>query len=200
MSPDSLDQGGLPWFAIQVWAGRERQAAMHLGTRGFTVFYPCYQERRRWSDRVKVTSLALFGGYLFCQSEPHAVGKVMMAPTVIRVVGDGRVPIAVPSPHIEAIRRIVETRLPVEPWNGIQAGQPVRVESGPLRGLEGIVLMVRNRHRLVVSIPMLERSVAVEIDVASVVAIGGVGSMSGLPAGGLVPLSARRRLSHAASQ
>lgn len=152
------------WFAVQVWTGREHLTAAHLRMRGYEVFLPSYEERRRWSDRTKIIRRALFAGYLFSRTHPEAVGKIVTAPGVIRIVGEGGAPLPVPSHEIEAIQRIVETRLTVEPWTLLQAGQRVRVDHGPLAGIEGVVLMTKSHRRLVVSVSLLRRSVAVEIE------------------------------------
>jgi transcription antitermination factor NusG len=158
---DSFDERR--WFAVQVWAGREQFTAGHLRQRGHEVFLPCYREHRQWSDRVKMIDRALFTGYVFCHLDAVGIGKVVMAPGVVRVVGDGRHPLSIPTDEIGTIQRIVDTRLMAEPWDCLQPGQRVRIEVGPLKGAEGVIVKVRNRHRLVVSIPLLQRSVAVDV-------------------------------------
>jgi transcriptional antiterminator NusG len=152
------------WFAVQVRAGREQLAATHLGIRGYEVFLPCYRERRRWSDRVKTIDCALFAGYVFCRLQTGLAAKVVTTPGVIQILSDATGPIPIPSHEIEAIQRIVQTRLAVEPWTLVQVGQVVRLEQGPLSGVNGIVLTTTNRHRLVVSISLLQRAVAVEVE------------------------------------
>jgi transcription antitermination factor NusG len=152
------------WFAVQVWSGREQISARHLRQRGYEVFLPCYRERRRWSDRIKVVERALFAGYVFCRLSAGAVGRIISAPAVIRIVGDGHQPLPIPAFQIEAIQRIVHAQLTAEPWQLPRVGQEVRIEDGPLRGIEGVVLAAKDRHRLVVSIPLLQRAVAVEIE------------------------------------
>lgn len=152
------------WFAVHVWTGREGLAAKHLLLRGYEVFLPCYREHRQWSDRVKTVDRPLFAGYVFCRLQSDVVANIVTTPGVIRLVGDRQGPAPIPTNEIEDIQRIVETRLLVEPWPFLRAGQRVRIEVGPLRGTEGVVLNVKNRRRLVVSIPLLQRSVAVELD------------------------------------
>jgi transcription antitermination factor NusG len=152
------------WFAVQVRTGREHVAAHHMRSRGYHVFLPCYTERRRWSDRFKDVECALFAGYVLCLIDGEVVAKLITSPGVIRVVSDGQRPAAIPHEEIEAIRRLVETGMKVEPWQGLQAGQRVRIDRGPLRGIDGVVLSVKGRHRLIVSISVLKRSVAVELD------------------------------------
>jgi transcription antitermination factor NusG len=155
------------WFALQVSAGREHLAAAHLGSRGYEVFYPrCYEERH-WSDRVKRVERALFAGYLFCRLHGDVFGKVLTAPHVIRMVGDGERPLPVRAEEIDALQRVVGSTLPVEACPMPRTGQRVRVTAGPLGGTEGIVLRVRGRDRLVVCISLLRRAVAVEFDAGS---------------------------------
>ena len=173
MQPDSgvgslplpgLGENGHEWFAAHVWSGREHLCAQHLQMRGYTVFLPCYSEHRRWSDRVKKIYKPLFAGYVFCLIDGDVVGKLVTTPGVIRIVSDGRRPVPVPRDEIDAIRRVVEAGLGAEPLEFLQAGERVRVGIGPLQGTEGIVLRMNNRHRLVISVSILQRSVAVEID------------------------------------
>jgi transcription antitermination factor NusG len=152
------------WFAAQVWAGREQVCASHLRQRGYEVFLPCYSEQRRWSDRVKTVECALFAGYVFCQLSGDTAGKVITTPGVIRIVGDGQRPLAIPNEEIETMQQIVAAGLPAKPWPFVQVGQRVRIDVGPLRDTEGIVLRTKNDSRLIVSIALLQRSVAVDID------------------------------------
>ena len=152
------------WYVTQVWAGREQLCANHLRLRGYEVFLPCYRENRRWSDRVKKVERPLFPGYVFCRLTGDAVGNIVTTPSVIRIVGDGTRALPIPTQEIEAIQRVVALRLNVEPWQFLAVGQRVRIDAGPLRDMEGIVIQTKNRHRLIVSVSLLQRSVSVEID------------------------------------
>jgi len=167
------------WFAVQVWSGREHLSANHLRTRGYDVFLPRYRELRRWSDRVKAVERPLFAGYLFCRLHADVVGKIVTTPGVIRIVGTSGSPTPVPDHEVTAIQNIVEAQLHAEPCAFVREGQTVRLEYGPLRGMEGVVVSIRNHHRLVVSISLLQRSVAVEIEPEWIT----------LPYGGLLPMS-----------
>jgi transcription antitermination factor NusG len=161
----SIDnQATTVWWAVQVHQGRERLAATGLVSRGYEILLAMYHEPRRWSDRVRKVERALFPGYVFCQVAERAVDRIVSAPGVIRVVGNGSGPVPIPPAQIASIRRIVETQLPVSPWPFIKVGQRVRVEVGPLHGLEGIVLTTKGGRRLLVSIPLLQRSVGVELN------------------------------------
>jgi transcription antitermination factor NusG len=158
------DSGPSDWFAIQVWTGRERVSAEHLGVRGYEVFLPMYREQRRWADRVKIVERALFAGYIFCRFDGVAVGKIVTTPGVRKVLTDGSRPVPVSRDEVEAIRRVASIGLEMEPWQYLQVGHRVRVAIGPLQGTEGIVLRVKNRHRLILSMGVLQRSVSVEVE------------------------------------
>jgi transcription antitermination factor NusG len=164
MELPNRDDTAREWFAVQVFVRREHFCARHLKQRGYEVFLPCYREIHRWSDRVKRVDRALFSGYVFCRVEREASEKIVTTPGVIRMVSDGGRPLAVAREEIDAIRRVVETELKTEPWQFLQVGQRVRVEAGPLRDTEGIVVRTKNRHRLIISVSLLQRSIAVEID------------------------------------
>lgn len=111
---------------------------------------------------------ALFSGYLFCRSEAKMADHLITAPGVISMVSDSSGPLPIPAQEIEAIQRIVNACCAAEPWPIAHAGQKVRIEAGPLRGIEGVLLRARNSQRFVVSVPLLQRAVAVEIDSTSV--------------------------------
>lgn len=152
------------WYAVQVWATRERQCAQHLRIRGYEVFFPTCTESHRWSDRVKRVERAMFAGYVFCHAGSELVGRIVSAPGVIRIVSDGVRPLPVPLPEIAAIQRLVASQLTIEPWPFVKVGERVRIDRGPLQGAEGVVVRLKNGRRLVVSIDVLQKSVAVEID------------------------------------
>jgi transcriptional antiterminator NusG len=156
--------GQLRWFALQVRARRENMAAEHLRGKGFELFVPMHTRRQRWSDRVKEVEVPLFPGYLFCRLNPFDRLPVLKTPWVIQIVGYNRAPVPVDDLEIAAIQQIVASGLSSEPWPFLEIGARLRVESGPLRGLEGILAEFKGNHRLVVNVTLLRRSVAVEID------------------------------------
>lgn len=160
-----------PWFALNTKFRYEDFVATHLRGKGYEVFLPVYTARRRWSDRVKEVEVPLFPGYLFCRFDVMNRLPILSTPGMIQVVGFGKVPVPVEESEITAIQTAVGTDLAREPWPFSQIGQKARVEHGPLRGVEGILLSVKGGHRLVLSISLLQRSVAVEIDSAWVAPI-----------------------------
>jgi len=156
--------GTAEWFALRVRSNSEKLAAIHLEARGFQPFVPMYRSRRSWSDRLKEIDLPLFPGYVFCQFVITNRFPIVSAPGVVYIVGTGKVPVAVDPTEIAAIQAITASGLPTQPWPFLRIGQIVRVERGSLRGLEGILTDVRKKHRLVVSLTLLQRSAAVEVD------------------------------------
>jgi transcription antitermination factor NusG len=152
------------WFALQVRQQSEKLAASALRNKGYEEFLPLYKCRRHWSDRIKLIDHPLFPGYLFCRLDPQNRLPVLTTVGVIQIVGIGKTPVPVDDAEIRAVQAIVESRLPVQPWPFLCAGQQVRLQGGPLRGLEGIFVSYKNEYRLVVSVTLLERSVAVEVD------------------------------------
>jgi transcription antitermination factor NusG len=156
----------LPWFALQVRSRREALVATQLTGQGFECFLPLYKSERRWSDRVKEIDQPLFPGYRFCRFELHNRGPLLMTPGVQQIVGIGRTPIPVAESEVESIRQALSSGLPSQPWLYLQVGQRVRVNRGSLSNLEGILINFKGSHRIVLSVSLLQRSVAMEIDLS----------------------------------
>jgi transcription antitermination factor NusG len=165
--------GRLPWFALHVRMRHEAGVAAHLEGMGYEDFLPLYKTRTRWSDRVKEIEAPLFPGYLFCRFDPQNRLPILKTPGVIQVVGYSRQPIPVEETEIEAIQALVASGIPSQPWPYLEVGEKVRIESGPLRGREGVLVEFKGTHRLILSVALLQRSVAVEIESALVKPNGG---------------------------
>lgn len=117
---------------------------------------------------MKTVDAPLFPGYMFCRLNLHNRLPVLMAPGVIRIVGRNRLPAPLDETEINAIQTMIMSGLPNQPWPFLQVGDRVRIEGGPLRGLEGILVEERGAHRLILSVKLIQRSVGVEIDSAFV--------------------------------
>ena len=159
-----LPGGDLLWYAVRVQSKFESIAAAAFRGKGYEEFLPLYRAKRRWSDRVKELDLPLFAGYLFCRFDVNKRLPILTTPGVVSIVGAGRMPVAVSDDEIAAVKAIVRSGLPAMPWPCLAVGAHIVIERGPLAGLEGIALDVDRKHRLVVSVSLLQRSVAVEID------------------------------------
>jgi transcription antitermination factor NusG len=158
--PDNLS-----WYAIRIRSGLSSVASATLRGKGYEEFLPLYRSRRRWSDRIKELELPLFPGYLFCRFDvSDRLMPILTTPGVIGIVGAGKTPIPVGEEEIEAIRAILRSGLAARPWPFLGIGAKVYVERGPLAGVEGIITNADKAYRLVVSVNLLQRSIAVEID------------------------------------
>jgi transcription antitermination factor NusG len=161
----------LPWFAIQVRTRYEKQVAQSIESKNIHTFLPLYAARRRWSDRTKEVHVPLFDGYVFCQLDPCERMPVLVTPGVLQFVGIGKTPVPVEQGEIAAIQKLVQFGSVVRPWPFLREGERVRVDDGPLRNVEGILLRGEDADEVVVSITLLQRSVAVKIDRALVTPI-----------------------------
>ena len=152
------------WYAVRVRSQHEDLVARHLRVRGLESFLPLYKQQKRWSDRFKEVELPLFPGYVFCQFNPLNRLPVLTVPGVVHIVGAGKNLLPIDESEIMAIQAAVKSGLPTKPSPFLEIGQKVRIVNGPLCGFEGILLGFRGHQRLVLSITLLQRSVAVEIN------------------------------------
>jgi transcription antitermination factor NusG len=139
-----------------------------LSRKGFEIFLPLYSTIHRWKDRNKQLSLPLYPGYVFVYDNLERKLPILTTPGVHSIVGMAGCPEPIPDSEIHTVKRIVESSLAVEPHPYLRCGDRVRVLMGPLEGIEGILVRKKNDFRLVLSVEMLMKSVAVEIDAALV--------------------------------
>ncbi len=154
------------WYAAQTCANHERRVLEQLRQRTVEAYVPLYASVRRWKDRRVRLELPLFPGYVFVRLVLRDRLRVLQTPSVVRLVGFGGQPAALPDQEIEALRQGLTRDTRVEPHPYLKVGQRARVRTGPLQGLEGILLRKKNGTRFVISLDLIMRSVAVEIDVA----------------------------------
>ena len=160
------------WYALTVPYQHERQTEKALQSKGLETLVPLYRSRRQWSDRVKDVELPLFAGYVLCQFDLTERIQVLDTPGVFKIVGFGGAVVALEDSEIAGIQRVVALKLPLAPWPYLKAGDRVRVEHGPMRGLEGTLLRTKDTMHLVIGVELLQRSIAVEVDREAVVPIG----------------------------
>jgi len=164
--PGMQSAEGQFWFALQVKSRHERVSALALRNKGYEEFLPLHRSRRRWADRVKVLPLPLFPGYVFCRFAPAERLPVLDTPGVYGVVCAGRIPAPIDEAEIGALQALIRSMAVAEPWPFLSVGARVRIAEGPLRGLHGILIQTKQQHRIVLSVSLLQRSVAVEVDSA----------------------------------
>jgi transcription antitermination factor NusG len=159
-------QPGTHWFALRVHTRKEALIAAQLENQGVRCFLPLYKSMRKWSDRVKELQQPLFPSYLFSRFDYQDRRAVVMTPGVLQVVGNGRIALPVPEEEISAIQTAVTSGLAHQPWPYVEVGERVRVVYGSLSGLEGILVNFKGSNRVVLSVSLLRRSVAIEVDAA----------------------------------
>jgi transcription antitermination factor NusG len=152
-----------PQYALQVRYRYERQVEQSLRVRGFAPFLPVFKSRRRWSDRITEIETPLFPGYVFCSMDLGNRMPVLSTPGVVGIVAAGKQPLPVDPYELEAVRAMIVRGIDVQPCFATP-GQKVRIGTGPLKGIEGSLLQVRGKNRLVVRISILNRSISAIID------------------------------------
>ena len=160
------------WNAVYTRHQHEKIIAASLERCGFEAFFPTYTVIRQWTDRKKRVSLPLFPCYVFLRSCIEERWKILAMPGVHSLVMFAGSPASISASEIEAIRKAVESKLRVEPHPFLRCGDWVRIKSGPLADLEGILVRKRGSYRLILSLELLGKSVAVEVDAFSVRPLG----------------------------
>lgn len=158
----------LPWYAVYTKHQHEKAASELLSGRGFEVFLPLYRAEHRWKDRTKVVSLPVFPSYLFVRADFERKLEVLQTPGVFWLVESGGRPCEVPNSEIEAVRKITRSATKAEPHPYLKCGDYVRVRKGALAGIAGVLVRVKNRYRVVVSLDLLHKAIAAEVDYSMV--------------------------------
>jgi transcription antitermination factor NusG len=167
-----LDPEATPqWYAVCTRSNHERRVAVQLAERGVENFLPQYESVRRWKDRKVHLKMPLFPGYVFVHLALQHRLRVLQVPGVACLVGFAGRPAAVPEEEFAKIREFLKQGLRAEPHRYLQAGRHVIVRRGPLQGMEGIVLRRKNSCRLVISLELIRRAMAVDVDSADVEAV-----------------------------
>jgi len=152
------------WFALGVRHQCERRVEGALCAHDVETYVPTFRAKRPWSDRVKERDEPLFPGYVFGRFSYRQQLRVLQTPGVAWIVGFGGVPAPLEDAEIGNLRLALESKLNFHPWPHLHTGDRVRIERGPLRGVEGILLREKPSFRLVLGVEMLRRCIAVEVD------------------------------------
>jgi transcription antitermination factor NusG len=160
--------GESEWYAVCTRHQHEKAVSERLSGIGFDVFLPTYEAVRQWKDRVKRLSLPLFPCYVFLRFGLERRPEVVSTIGVHSIVTFAGRPAPIPEIQIDAIKRVIENHLRVEPHPFLSRGDWVRVTFGPLAGIEGIVIRRKSGFRLILSADLLGRSIAVEVDALNV--------------------------------
>jgi len=168
LDPMQKNSFGLAWYAVHTRHQHEKNVVRVLESKGLEVFLPLYTAIHRWKDRNKRLLLPLFPCYLFVRNPEELWQPILSTPGVHSVVGFSKRPATIPWAELEAVRRLVGTDLGAEPHPFLVCGARVRLRAGPLEGIEGLLVRKKTIWKLVISIEMLQRSVAVEVDASMV--------------------------------
>jgi transcription antitermination factor NusG len=162
------DGNNAPWWAIYTRHQHEKVVADTLLANEFEIFLPLYRSMRQWKDRRKILSLPLFPCYVFIRGGLDRRFKVLSIPSVHMALSRGEQIATIPDDEILSIRRSLDVAKNVEPHPFLKCGERFRVKGGPLQGIEGILTRKKNTYRLILSVDMLAKSVAVEVNFCDV--------------------------------
>jgi transcription antitermination factor NusG len=154
------------WFAVQTRARSEKKVSAQLETKGVEAFLPLIRQIHRWTDRRQLVHLPLFPSYVFVHIDPKSDLRMSVLTTmgVYSFVGAGGTGLPIPDKQIDDVRTVVTNPVSFTPYPFLRIGQRVRVKGGCLDGIEGTLVSRDSEHRLVVSVELVRRSLAVRID------------------------------------
>ena len=184
------------WYAVRTKPRHEKAVVEALRFKGFELLLPLYKTRRQWADRVKDVELPLFAGYVFCRFDRRQLVPVLNAPGVLNVVRLGKELAAIDEGEILSLRIAMNSGLTCLPWPEVEYGQKVEIGFGPLAGVSGTVIDVKAGLRIVLSVSLLNRAVAVEVETRYLAPLDAPrplreGSRLGAPAISTVPPAGR---------
>lgn len=157
------DPGEHRWYAVFTLPQNEKSAAKQLELREIEAFLPTYESLRVWKNRQRVKlELPLFPSYLFVRMGRGERGRVLSAPGILRIVGNQREPLPVPEATIDFLRSGLFAKS-IEPYSELVVGERVRIRSGPMQGLEGVLVRKNNNLRFVLTVDLINRHASVEI-------------------------------------
>jgi transcription antitermination factor NusG len=166
LSGGGTDLAAQNWYAVHTRARHEKVVSQRLQESGMTAFLPLVTEIRRWSDRKKSVELPLFGCYVFVRMAPTSEERlrVLKIDSVLNFVGIRGQGTPIPEQQIDAVRTLIEEELPWSTHPFLKIGQRVRIRSGALNGMEGILVSRNGDSTLVLSVDAIQRSLAVRIE------------------------------------
>jgi transcription antitermination factor NusG len=156
------------WYAAYTNPRHEKQVAVQMDRKSIECFLPVYRSVRRWKDRRKELELPLFPGYIFVHIALRDRLQVLQSPGVVQFVSFHGKPAPLESVEIETLRNGLSRNALAQPHPYLKVGRCVRIHSGPMAGMEGVLVRRKDKFRVVLSIHLIQRSVAVEVDEAEI--------------------------------
>ncbi|MGA2848337.1 MAG: UpxY family transcription antiterminator [Terracidiphilus sp.] len=163
----------LTWYAVQTSYRSEQRVAQALTTKGLNTYLPLLREVHQWTDRKKAIDVPAFSGYLFVNYEPTLRNRVKVLETngVVRMVGGNHTPSPIPVEEIEVVRRTLSSGVACDRCDALTPGAKVRVVRGPLAGVQGQLVRIKNSLRLVVAISVFSQAISAELGLNDVEAL-----------------------------
>ncbi|WP_347273792.1 UpxY family transcription antiterminator [Candidatus Kuenenia sp.] len=161
------------WFAVHTRSRHEKQVDSFLREKNISSFLPLVKTISRRRDRKKFIDVPLFPGYLFVNITLDNLYEIKSTRGVVRIIGDGEgfIPSPIPDAEINNLKTLINSNVAIDPYKYLQKGTKVRVVSGPLIGLEGLLVKRKTNYRVVVSIDILQKSTSAEISIADIESI-----------------------------
>jgi len=173
LQPGAATRDQHRWYAVYTRSHHEKRIKQQLDDKSLESFLPLYEAVHRWKDRRALVSLPLFPGYLFVRiSLPEHRLLVVAVPGVVTLVGRSGCPTPIEDHEIEALRICSVQGQSMMPHPYLTVGRRVRVHNGPLADMEGILVRRKGKSRLILSVKLIARAVAVEVDTSDVVVVG----------------------------
>ena len=167
-----------PWYALWVRSRHEKSVAELLTNKGFETFLPLQKSRRKWSDRFQEVELPLIPGYVFSRFDARYRVPILTTPGLVQIVSAGSTPQPVDDGEMQCLITAVRSGVHLQLWPFLKTGQRVSIEEGPLRSLEGVLITTKGSDQLILSISLLQRSIAVAVDRRWVRPLGSEGTLT----------------------
>jgi transcription termination/antitermination protein NusG len=171
------------WYAVQTGYRYEHRVAGDLMAKGFETYLPVLPEVHRWKDRQKRVDVPAFGGYMFVRYETSLENRVRVLETsgVLRLLGGNNTPVPIPDLEIEALQRTINSGIPCSRCEALQPGMTVRVARGPLVGIQGRLLRIKNSVRLIITISAVSQAISAELGIEDVEAVSDFQTLEHFP-------------------
>jgi transcription antitermination factor NusG len=156
----------LSWYAVRTRPRFEKKVASELTLKGIETFLPLITTRRQWSDRQTVVHLPIFPGYAFVRIAALLANRVTVLRTngVLNFIGPRDVGIPIAEEEIESVRAVVERNVVLEHYPYLQTGGKVCIRGGPLDGVTGVLAAINGDKSLVISVNLIQRSIAMRVE------------------------------------
>jgi transcription antitermination factor NusG len=159
------------WYAGYTASRHEKRVAEHFAQRGVEHFLPLYETIHRWNNGRHRVQLPLFPGYIFVRIALQDRLRVIEVPGFVRLVGFNSLPHPLPEADINRMKEALNKGVLAEPYPYLTVGTRVEIRNGPMQGMTGILLRRQNKCRVVISVDLIMRSMAVEVEASDVVPV-----------------------------